>query len=70
MYETGHNFNTEEIRMIDQTINPYKLATLEALHIQADIETLVNKRTDTQIIPHNYKRILRIFGEKRATKLN
>ncbi len=68
MYETGHKFNTEEMRMIDQTNNPYKLATLEALHIQADIETLVNKRTDIQDIPHNYKTILRIFGEKRLAK--
>jgi hypothetical protein len=65
MYETGHKFNTDKMRMIDQTNNKYKLATLEALHIQADIETVVNKRTDTQFIPNNYKTILKIFGEKR-----
>jgi hypothetical protein len=55
MYETGHSFNTNKMRVINQSNNPYKLATLEALHIQADIQTLVNKRSDTQFIPGNFK---------------
>jgi hypothetical protein len=64
IYETGHSFNTKKMKVINQTNNRYKLATLEALHIQADIETVVNKRTDTQNIPNNYKTILKIFGER------